>query len=171
MKSILVADDDSVFRRQLVKALSARGYQVLEAKDAAEAILISQKTPTDAAVLDLRMPGASGLDLLENLHALNPSMKIVFLTGYGSIATALEAVRKGAVDYLTKPTEIDSILAALNGTRSTEPGTLREIPSLSRVEWEHIQRVLQDCDGNITIAAKKLGIHRRSLQRKLDKLP
>ena len=107
---------------------------------------------------------------MRELVAADPQVRIVMLTGYGSIATAVDAVRAGAVNYLAKPADADQILAALNGTGSDGPGEL-PVPSLARVEWEHIQRILTDCDGNISEAARRLGIHRRSLQRKLGKLP
>jgi two-component system response regulator RegA len=117
------------------------------------------------------------LEVVRELHRIDPSTRIVVLTGYGSIATALEAVRLGATHYLTKPADVDEIIAALDrdprepADPSLADGELPETPSLARVEWEHIQRVLTDCDGNITKAAERLGIHRRSLQRKLAKFP
>lgn len=124
------------------------------------------------AIVDLRIRHSSGLHLVRRLHELDPTTRIVVLTGYGSIATALDAVRSGAVHYLTKPADIDEILAALDhdGSPAATPPPA-SIPSLDRVEWEHIDRVLVDCGGNITQAAALLGIHRRSLQRKLGKRP
>jgi two-component system response regulator RegA len=124
-------------------------------------------------LVDLRMPGMSGLDVVRELHAIDPTTRIVVLTGYGSIATALDAVRLGAVHYLTKPAEVDEILAAFARDRPPAPDAepTYEPPSLGRVEWEHINRVLADCGGNISQAARVLGIHRRSLQRKLAKYP
>jgi two-component system response regulator RegA len=116
------------------------------------------------------MPGESGLDLLRRLMAIDPTTKVLMLTGYGSIATAMEAVRLGAVNYLTKPADVDDILAAFDPEAQagdTSPGL--ETPSLARVEWEHIQRVLNDCDGNLSEAARRLGMHRRSLQRKASR--
>jgi two-component system response regulator RegA len=124
------------------------------------------------------MPGKSGLEVVRELHRIDPATKIVVLTGYGSIATALEAVRLGATHYLTKPADVDGVIASFDrGDTETAveapaaEGGAPETPSLARVEWEHIQRVLTDCGGNITKAAEKLGIHRRSLQRKLSKFP
>ena len=122
------------------------------------------------AVLDLRMPGGGGLELLKELRRQDPSTRVLMLTGYGSISTAVEAVREGAVGYLPKPADADEILAALNGTNTAKQSGV-ETPSLARAEWEHIQRVLTDCGGNISEAARRLGIHRRSLQRKLHKYP
>jgi two-component system response regulator RegA len=122
------------------------------------------------------MPGGSGLELVSDLLAINSEMEIVVLTGYGSIATAVEATRRGAVDYLTKPADADQILAAFekSGKKSAAKNVsagMATVPSLGRVEWEHIQRILTDCGGNISQAARVLGIHRRSLQRKLSKYP
>lgn len=124
------------------------------------------------AVVDLRLPDESGLDLVRQLKSIDASTAIVVLTGYGSIATALESVRLGATHYLTKPTDADRILAAFQHGLASRPRDLRtELPSLARVEWEHLNRVLTDCDGNVSEAARQLGMHRRSLQRKLSKRP
>ena len=169
LRSVLVVDDDDVFRTRLGKAFQDRGFEVRTAPSAAEAILLAHQDSPEFAVVDLRMPGASGLDVVRELHAIDPSSVIVMLTGYGSIATAVEAVRAGAVHYLSKPVDIDQILAAFAG--KAVPSGTSEVPSLARVEWEHIQRVLSDCDGNISQAARLLGLHRRSLQRKLSKDP
>lgn len=172
-RSILVVDDDDRFRDRLVRALADRGHDAQGARNAEEAIAIARGESPEWAVVDLRMPGPSGTELLRELLAIDPSTRVVLLTGYGSIATAIDAVRLGAVDYLTKPADADQIIAALEGT--TKVGAERaesvEVPSLARVEWEHIQRVLADCNGNVTQAARALGIHRRSLQRKLSKYP
>ena len=130
----------------------------------------TERTP-ERAVVDLRLPGKSGLDVVRGLKALEPTTDIVVLTGYGSIATAMESVQLGARTYLTKPADADQILLAFGGdtlSPVTEPAA---VPSLARVEWEHINRVLADCGGNISQAARLLGIHRRSLQRKLAKYP
>jgi two-component system response regulator RegA len=124
------------------------------------------------AVVDLRLPGRSGLDVVRTLKALRPGVAIVVLTGYGSIATAIESLRLGAVHYLSKPLDVDQIVAAFGtGPITNEIAPVTEVPSLARVEWEHIQRVLTDCGGNISRAARLLGLHRRSLQRKLGKFP
>lgn len=190
----LVVDDDAAFRARLVRALGARGHESHSAGSFDEALAIAPSVQPTAAIVDLRMPGGrSGLDLVPELVQRFPGIQIVVLTGYGSIATAVEAVRKGAVNYLMKPLDADQILAAFdhetdepaattssahNGASLSQSASavapadvLEQTPSLARVEWEHIQRVLTDCDGNISLAARKLGIHRRSLQRKLAKLP
>lgn len=170
-RSILVVDDDAAFRTRLVKALAARGVEARGAGTSAEALTLARHSAPHAAILDMRMPGEGGLDLIPQLLSLSATMQIVVLTGYGSIATAVEAVRRGAINYLTKPLDTDQILAAFENHGGPPPAGAESTPSLARVEWEHIQRILTDCDGNISLAARKLGLHRRSLQRKLGKLP
>jgi two-component system response regulator RegA len=174
--SIMVVDDDVTFRTRLISALEARGMEACGAASPQEAKELAARRKPTRAVLDLRMPGGSGLELVSDLLGINSEMAIVVLTGYGSIATALEATRRGARDYLTKPADADQILAALSNKDEKMPpagGTMESssAPSLARVEWEHIQRILTDCGGNISKAARVLGIHRRSLQRKLHKYP
>lgn len=173
--SILLVDDDERLRSRMARAFEERGYEVQQAEGYDDAIAIAQRESTELAVVDLRMPGKSGLELVRDLHRIDPATKIVVLTGYGSIATALEAVRLGATHYLTKPADVDEIIAAFGRGEARDGGEASletaATPSLARVEWEHIQRVLTDCDGNITKASERLGIHRRSLQRKLAKYP
>jgi len=166
---VLVVDDDSTFRTRLVAALAARQLDAFGSASPAEARQLCQRLRPDRVIVDLRMPGGSGLDLVTDILRMHPQARIVVLTGYGSIATALEATRRGAVDYLTKPADADQILAAFEKTAKIPAPN--SAPSLARVEWEHIQRVLMDCNGNISQAARVLGIHRRSLQRKLSKYP
>ncbi len=170
LPSILLVDDDEVLRERLAQAIRARGYEVRTAGSAEEAMREAAKDSPEMAVLDLRMPGVNGLDLLKELRKQDPATRVLMLTGYGSIATAVQAVREGAVGYLPKPADADEIIAALNGTETAKERGV-ETPSLARAEWEHIQRVLADCGGNISEAARRLGIHRRSLQRKLHKYP
>lgn len=167
--SLLLVDDDEVFRSRLALALRARHYEVREASTAAMAIESAESETPERAIVDLRIPGGSGLEVVKALKALDPSTEIVVLTGYGSIATAIDAVRLGARDYLTKPADADRIVAALEGRPAGEGA--EETPSLARVEWEHIQRVLADAEGNVSEAARRLGVHRRSLQRKLARYP
>lgn len=171
-RTVLVVDDDDVFRGRLVQSLESRGFEAWGARGEEEALARTRAETPECAVVDLRMPGASGLQVVRKLHDLDPTTRIVMLTGYGSIATALDAVRSGAVHYLTKPADIDEIIAAFDhdGAPSATPPSVT-VPSLDRVEVEHIERVLSDCGGNITQAARLLGIHRRSLQRKLMKYP
>ena len=178
IRRILVVDDDEAFRERLAVALRRREYTVATASDGQEALRACETKEFDAAVVDLRMPGIDGLTLLAGLLRLRPKIRILILTGYGSIVTAVEAIRQGAHDYLTKPVDADRIEEVLLSERncSAEPdppqvGTAPPAPSLGRVEWEHIQRVLKDCGGNISEAARRLGIERRSLQRKLRKNP
>lgn len=177
-RSILIVEDDDVFRRRLAKAFADRGFEVREARDADEALEAARQDTPEFVVVDLRMPGRSGLDVVRELKALDAATSIVVLTGYGSIATALEAVRLGAQHYLTKPADVEAILAAFERrTAAAAPPAdapipiPMETPSLARVEWEHINRVLMDCNGNVSQAARVLGLHRRSLQRKLSKFP
>lgn len=173
--TVLVVDDDEVYRSRLMRALAERGFEVRGAGDAEEALASARQDSPEFAVVDLRMPGRSGLDVVQELASIDPTTKTVVLTGYGSIATALEAVRLGALHYLTKPADADEVLAAFGRGKREEPkadaAPRRQVPSLARVEWEHINRVLVDCGGNISEAARLLGIHRRSLQRKLSKHP
>ena len=170
--TILVVEDDDVFRAVLVKALSGRGYEAEGVPDAASAIRLAERDSPEMAVVDLRLPDDSGLEVVRRLKAIDPTTAVVVLTGWGSIATALESIRLGATHYLTKPTDADRILAAFEHGLAARPRDLpTETPSLARVEWEHLHRVLTDCDGNISEAARHLGMHRRSLQRKLAKYP
>lgn len=169
---ILVVDDDARLRPRLARALRDRGFATLEADGPAAARALISERPTHC-VLDLRMPGGSGLELLAELRAALPQLQVVVLTGYGSIATAVDAVRLGAANYLSKPADTDMILAAF--ARGAAPPLSEapdyEPPTLARAEWEHINRVLGDCGGNVTRAARKLGMHRRTLQRKLATYP
>ena len=166
--SLLLVDDDPVFRQRLAEALASRGLEVRSASGVEEALALAREESPEWAVVDLRMPGGSGLDLVRSLREVDPTTQVVVLTGYGSIATAVEAIRLGARQYLTKPADADEILAALGGTE-TEPEMAGPgyTPSLEMVEWEHLQRVLSDSGGNLSEAARRLGIHRRSLQRKV----
>jgi two-component system response regulator RegA len=171
-RTLLVVDDDAPFRTRLVRAFIERGFAATGAADYAEALASARVETPEYALVDLRLPGGSGLDLVRELRGLDDTTNILVLTGYGSIATAVQSVRLGATGYLTKPVDADQILAAFEPSE-TPPGGAAPgaVQPLARVEWEHIQRVLTDCDGNISQAARLLGIHRRSLQRKLLKYP
>jgi two-component system response regulator RegA len=171
--SLLLVDDDEVLRERLARALERRGYQVRTAASAEQALALAQAQPPRYAILDLRMPGRSGLELLRELRLLDANCQALILTGYGSIPTAVEATRLGAIGYLQKPVDANDVVAALGrleGASGVDASPI-ETPSLARAEWEHIQRVLADCGGNVSEAARRLGIHRRSLQRKLQKYP
>jgi two-component system response regulator RegA len=174
VRSILIADDDDVFRRRVAHAFRDRGWEVTEAADGVTAVALAESEAPEYAVVDLRLPDGSGLDVVRRLKEVDPGTSIVVLTGYGSIATALEAIRLGAAHYLTKPADVDDILAGF-ARRDGAPGEMTDastdVPTLARVEWEHINRVLLDSGGNISEAARRLGLHRRSLQRKLAKFP
>ncbi len=170
-QSILLVDDDDVFRGRLATALLKLGMEVAQANSASNALELAQANPPDLALVDLRMPGESGLTLVGDLLKVRPSTRIVVLTGYGSIATAVEAMRLGATHYLAKPADVNEILSAFAETPAEHDGQAPSAPTPARTEWEHINRVLADCDGNISEAARRLGLHRRSLQRKLQKYP
>ena len=170
-RTLLVVDDDEPFRTRLVRALNARGFAAIGAADYEEALALATADTPECALVDLKLGGRSGLDVVRDLKALDATTRVVVLTGYGSIATAVRSVKLGADAYLTKPVDADQIVAAFGegATGIDEVGPA--VQSLARVEWEHIQRVLADCDGNISQAARLLGSHRRSLQRKLLKNP
>jgi two-component system response regulator RegA len=173
---LLLADDDETFRERLGRALRDRGYDVVTAMDHPTALAAARAQTPAFAVIDLKMPGASGLDLVRDLHALAADTRIVVLTGYGSIASAVDALHRGAHDYLSKPADADEIIAALLGQKaaraaSGSKGTTDPPPSLARAEWEHMTRILADCGGNVSEAARRLGITRRTLQLKLKKDP
>lgn len=173
MRRFLIVDDDAVFRSVLARALVRRGYEVVEAEDARSALALLQAERPDACVLDLKIGHESGLHLLPELLHRQPGLKVVVLTGYASIATAVEAVKQGAVNYLAKPADADEILAAFSTTAAVAPQEVLETPPMSvdRLEWEHIQKVLAENNGNISETARALGMHRRTLQRKLQKRP
>ncbi len=169
-RTLLIVDDDQSFRTRLIRAFRDRGFDVAGAGSFDEAIAVAQVDTPELALVDLRLPGKSGLELVKALKELDATTSVVVLTGYGSIATAVDSVKLGATSYLTKPVDADQILAAFEATAAA-PRSAPTAQPLARVEWEHIQRVLADCDGNLSQAARVLGIHRRSLQRKLSKDP
>jgi len=170
---VLVVDDDQVFRNRICRAFQDRGCEAHDADSAEATLRLAASVSPDLVLLDLRMPGLNGLDLIPQIRQLDSTIAIIILTGYGSIPTAMQALKLGANHYLGKPADVDQIMAAYREIASggAEKTTPAMVPSLARVEWEHIQRVLSDCSGNISQAAKLLGIHRRSLQRKLLKYP
>jgi two-component system response regulator RegA len=172
LPSLLLVDDDVTFRTVLGRALVKRGFAVTSAADVNEAVMLANQNPPEYAVVDLKLPGDSGLHLVALLKQLDENTRIVMLTGYASIATAIEAIKLGATHYLAKPAEVDEIIAALyrndgNADISLNP----KPPSVGRLEWEHIQRVLIENDNNISATARALSMHRRTLQRKLAKNP
>jgi two-component system, response regulator RegA len=171
-RRLLLVDDDETFRARLGKALGQRGLDVAAAADPAAALAEVRRARPDYAVVDLKMPGGSGLDLVREIVARAPGVRVVVLTGYGSIASAVEALHRGAHHFLSKPADADEILAALEGDRpAAAPPAPHPTPTLARAEWEHMSRILADCDGNVSEAARRLGITRRTLQLKLKKNP
>ena len=166
-ESLLLVDDDALFRARLAQSLGRHDFEVQQAGDADCALRIAELDSPEFAVVDLKLGNDSGLTLVEKLRSLDATTRIVVLTGYGSIATALEAIRLGAVHYLTKPASAAQIVDSLRHGLRARATPDADAPSLADVEWEHIQRVLLDCGGNVSHAAARLGLHRRSLQRKL----
>ncbi len=169
---LLLVDDDETFTRVLARAMTRRGLRVSVANSAEAGLALAEQDLPDYAVLDLKMDGDSGLVLLPRLLELDSEMRVVILTGYSSIATAVEAIKRGACNYLCKPADADDVLAALLSEHVDVDTLVPENPmSVDRLQWEHIQRVLTEHDGNISATARALGMHRRTLQRKLQKRP
>ncbi len=169
---LLLVDDDEILCSVLASALRRRGYIVTVAHDYPSALAAATANPPEFAVVDLKFPGGSGLCLVKKLMDLDPHTRIVMLTGYGSIATAIEAIKSGAHYYLTKPANADDIVAALHRDGEASSVPVGEKPlSVNRLEWEHINRVLSGNNGNVSATARVLGMHRRTLQRKLGKHP
>lgn len=169
---LLLVDDDPVFGQVLATALGRRGFQVTLAASVAQARDLLPQLRASHAVLDLRLPDGSGLELVPLLRERLPQVRIVVLSGYASIPTAIDAIKLGATYYLAKPVDADAVVRAFDAGDAALPAISplpAEPPSVRRVEWEHIQRVLKDCDGNVSAAARALRMHRRTLQRKLGK--
>lgn len=164
----LLIDDDETFTATLARSLGRRGLVTIVAHTPAEALQQLAASDVAKCVLDLNLAGESGLQLLPELLAIRPDLEVLILTGYGSIATAVEAMRQGAVNYLCKPVTVDQIIDGFEPERS-EPMLRQRPPSVEELEWEHIQRVLAEHDGNISATARALNMHRRTLQRKLGK--
>ena len=169
---LLLVDDDPTFCGVLKQALEKRGFQVHDATDVESGAELAVSVDPEYAVVDLRIGHESGLALVKRLHELDATTRIVMLTGYASIATAVEAIKLGAIHYLTKPADADEIVAALHKNEGDDSVEIKEKPlSVRRLEWEHLQKVLIEHGGNISAAARALGMHRRTLQRKLEKRP
>jgi len=169
--TLLLVDDDDAFRSALGGAMARRGFAVELAANAAEAEALAKEQVFEYALVDVRMPGKSGIDLVGVLRAIDEGTRIVVLTGYGTIANAVVAMRAGAVDYLMKPVDASACEQALLGSPLRPEEADDEVPSLDRVEYEYLQRVVADCAGNISEAARRLRMHRRSLQRKISRSP
>ncbi len=168
-KTLMVLDDDAPFRGRLARALTQRGFTVSACANVAEAKDIAKQNPPAFAVLDLRLEDGSGLEVVEALHESREDTRAVILTGYGAIATAVAAVKAGAVDYLSKPVDIDDVVKALLTAGDEKPEPPENPMSADRVRWEHIQRVYELCNHNVSETARRLNMHRRTLQRILAK--
>jgi len=168
-QSLLLVDDDELWLKRLARAMEKRGYEVATAGTVREGVALARARPPAFAVIDLRLDDGNGLDVVEALRARRPDARIVVLTGYGAIATAVAAVKLGAVDYLSKPADADAIEAALRNTAVDKPIPPERPMSADRVRWEHIQRIYELCERNVSETARRLNMHRRTLQRILAK--
>jgi two-component system response regulator RegA len=168
-RKLLLVDDDTPLRRSMARALERRGFQVFPAEGLAEAREHAHQQKPEFAVLDMRLAEGSGLDLVRTLRELRPEVRIVIVTGYGNIATAVAAIKAGAVDYLAKPVDADDVVNALLKTGQGLPPPRDNPMSADRVRWEHIQRVFEQCNRNVSETARRLNMHRRTLQRILNK--
>lgn len=168
-KKLLIVDDDAPLRNRLARAMEDRGFQVETAASVAEGLTAARNDAPDYAVVDLRLTDGNGLEVVEALREAREDMRIVMLTGYGNIATAVAAVKAGAVDYLAKPADADAITAALTEIDRPLPPPPEDPMSADRVRWEHIQRVYEQCGRNVSETARRLKMHRRTLQRILAK--
>jgi two-component system response regulator RegA len=167
----MLVDDDTLYLKTLQRSLLKKGLETVLATNVAEALSQANAHVLDFVLIDLRLATESGLELIAPLRQINPGLRIVLLTGYASIATAVEAIKRGADDYLLKPTTVDAILRTLRGEAELPPEPEATLTPLNRLEWEHIHRALAQTNGNVSAAARMLGMHRRSLQRKLAKRP
>jgi two-component system, response regulator RegA len=167
--SLLIVDDDASFRTRLARAMEKRGFAPIMAESVAEGLAACRGKPPAFAVVDLRLEDGNGLDVVEALREARPDSRIIVLTGYGAIATAVAAVKIGAVDYLSKPADANDVERALLNTGAEKPAPPENPMSADRVRWEHIQRVFELCDRNVSETARRLNMHRRTLQRILAK--
>jgi len=168
-QDLLIVDDDQPWLTRLSRAMETRGYSVHSAGSVAQGIAMGKSVKPAFAVVDMRLEDGNGLDVVESLQSDNPEARIIMLTGYGNIATAVEAVKRGAVDYLAKPADADEIHAALVAAPEGRAAPPENPMSADRVRWEHIQRVFELCDRNVSETARRLNMHRRTLQRILAK--
>jgi len=168
-RRLLLVDDDAPLRRSMTRALERRGFEVMAAENLAEANAYAQHSRPEFAILDMRLADRSGLDLVHTLRSLRPDVRIVIVTGYGNIATAVVAIKAGAVDYLAKPVGADEVVNALLRSDQGLPPPPDNPMSADRVRWEHIQRVFEQCHRNVSETARRLNMHRRTLQRILNK--
>ena len=168
-KSLLLVDDDTPFLTRLARAMETRGFEVRTAGSVAEGVVQVRRSAPAFAVVDLRLTDGNGLDVIEALHMARPEARAVVLTGYGNIATAVTAVKLGAIDYLAKPADADAVYGALIGDAGNRAALPDNPMSADRVRWEHIQRVYELCNRNVSETARRLNMHRRTLQRILAK--
>ena len=168
-RSLLLVDDDELWLKRLARAMEKRGFEVAAAGSVREGVALARAKAPAFAVIDLRLEDGNGLDVVEALRARRPDARIVVLTGYGAIATAVAAVKLGAVDYLAKPADADAVEAALRNTTAGKPAPPERPMSADRVRWEHIQRIYELCERNVSETARRLNMHRRTLQRILAK--
>ena len=168
-RTLLVLDDDAPFRTRLAQALTRRGFTVSAVASVSEAKEVARMNPPAFAVLDLRLEDGSGLEVVEVLHQKREDARVIMLTGYGALATAVAAVKAGAVDYLSKPADVDDIIKSLLALPDDKPDPPENPMSADRVRWEHIQRVYELCNHNVSETARRLNMHRRTLQRILAK--
>jgi two-component system response regulator RegA len=168
-RGLLIVDDDTPLCQRLARAMERRGFLVETAESVADGIAAATRRPPAFAVVDLRLADGSGLEIVKVLRKVRPSARVVMLTGYGNIATAVAAVKAGAVDYLPKPADADAVERALIASESALPPPPEDPMSADRVRWEHIQRVFEQCDRNVSETARRLKMHRRTLQRILGK--
>ncbi|RKR06149.1 Fis family two component transcriptional regulator [Kushneria sinocarnis] len=170
--TFLIVDDDEFFCRVLERALTRREFDVRVAYTTEQALQVAREAPPEYATIDLKLSESSGLKLLPELLAISPDCRAIILTGYSSISTAVEAIKLGAVNYLCKPVDAPDVLHALDAEEGNPDAEIPDNPpSVNRLTWEHIQKVLHEHDGNISATARSLGMHRRTLQRKLQKRP
>ncbi|MBY8976391.1 ActR/PrrA/RegA family redox response regulator transcription factor [Rhodobacteraceae bacterium NNCM2] len=167
--TLLLVDDDAPFRQRLGRAMEKRGFDVQMAESVAEGLSLARQRPPAFAVVDLRLEDGNGLDVVETIREIRPDSRVIVLTGYGAIATAVAAVKIGAVDYLSKPADADDVEKALLSRGEDKPPPPENPMSADRVRWEHIQRVFELCDRNVSETARRLNMHRRTLQRILAK--
>ena len=168
-KSLLILDDDDPFRSRLARAMEKKGFQVKEAKSVEEGLKIAESAPTNFALIDLRLEDGSGLEVVKAIHKSKKDSRIVMLTGYGNLPTAVAAVKAGAIDYIAKPVDADDVEAALLASPESKAKPPENPMSADRVKWEHIHRVFELCNRNVSETARRLKMHRRTLQRILSK--
>ena len=168
-KTLLIVDDDDPFRLRLGRAMESKGFKVVLAKGVEEANILVKKSPPTFAVIDLRLLDGNGLDVVDEIHKIKRDSRIVMLTGYGNLPTAVAAVKAGAIDYISKPADADAVEAALLAAPDKKAAPPENPMSADRVKWEHIQRVFELCNRNVSETARRLKMHRRTLQKILSK--